>query len=146
VRYYLVEGLQAKNPEIGKTLIFGFFSRLWVLLRLCVTYFPQRKRRQLANLREYQERLRVVVNDLLTKADEVDQQSKYSGVPNKAWVQELRVACTALVKLGDQLPEIDRLLAEENVGDSQQIILESCRKAHEIGQQLRQLRQNEQST
>jgi hypothetical protein len=103
-------------------------------------YFPRRKQRQLATLREYQDRLRVIVNDLLAKADEADQQSKYSGIPNEAWAQDLRVACSALVKLGDQLPEIEQLLEERNVAESRQVILEACRKAHDIGQKLKHLR------
>jgi hypothetical protein len=103
-------------------------------------YFPRRTQRQLSALREYQERLRVIVNDLLARADEADQQSKYSGVPNEAWAQDLRVACSALVKLGDQLPQIEQLLEERNVAESRQVILEACRKAHNIGQQLRRLR------
>lgn len=111
-----------------------------------MTFFPHQKRRQLVSLREYQERLRAVINELLARADEADQQSKYMGVPNQAWSQELRTACTSLVKLGDDLPEIDRLLGEENVDESREIILESCRKAHKIAQQLQELRLDERST
>lgn len=103
-------------------------------------YFKERKQRQLATLHEYNSRLKSVVSELLARADEIDQQSKYTGVPDAGWSQLLREACTDLVKLGDQLPVIDRFLSQEEVGAARKVILECCRKADGVSRQLEKIR------
>ena len=91
-------------------------------------------------MREYNERLKNVVSELLARADESDQQSKYAGVQSEQWSQQLRNACTALVKLGDELPTIDRFLAEENVKAARETILDCCKTAAGIAVRLDSIR------
>jgi AcrR family transcriptional regulator len=113
------------------------------MIRSVFFYFRDRKKRQLEMVHEYQERLRTIIMELLAKADEVDQQSKYLGVPSTEWAEELRRACSDLVKLGDRLPEIERLIEEENIRGAREAVLESCRKAVQISRQLDHVRQDE---
>jgi hypothetical protein len=110
------------------------------MIGIIFSLFGRNRGRQLETLRQYHDRLRSVISDLLALVDEVDQQSKFSGVPNEEWSAALKAACNDLVKLGDDLPEIERLLNENHVNESREVILQSCRKATDIAKQLHRIR------
>jgi hypothetical protein len=102
--------------------------------------FGGNRKEQLEELRRYHERLRSVVSDLLSQADEIDQHSRYAGTADSLWAKQLRDACNELVRLGDELPRIEQLLQEKKVKEGRDVILASCRKAEELAKRLRSIR------
>jgi hypothetical protein len=112
------------------------------MIAIILSLFGRNRVRQLETLHEYHERLRSVISDLLALVDEVDQQSKFSGVPSDEWSTQLKAACNDLVKLGNSLPEIERLLHDNKVNESREVILQSCRKATDIAKQLHRIRRS----
>jgi hypothetical protein len=102
-------------------------------------FFRQNKDEQLSLLRDHYDRLRTIIGELLAMADDRDQQQKYTGAKPAEWSQSMREACSALVKLGDELPKIEKLLEEKKIGPGRNAILNCCRRAHEIWQRLRQI-------
>ncbi|HEY9775646.1 MAG TPA: hypothetical protein V6C81_17920 [Planktothrix sp.] len=123
--------------------MFDRIAALIPIFRSFFFYFRDRRRRRLEQIEEYHERLRSVISELLAKADEVDQQGKYLGVPSAEWTHILRAACSELVKLGDDLPKIEKMLEEQDLNGARDTVLESCRKASKISRQLDSIRLNE---
>jgi len=123
--------------------MFKSIGRLLAMLRSTFFYFRDRRRRQLKMVQEYHERLRTIIMELLSQADELDQQSKYLGIPSESWAQELRSACSELVKLGDDLPHIERMLDENDLKRARDLVFDSCQKATQISRQLESIRRDE---
>jgi hypothetical protein len=96
-------------------------------------WMEQRQQARLTALRAQHERLTRVVNILLEKANEVDQEILYLGttlpIPETA---KLARACSNLVMLSESLPAIDELLVRQEVGKSRDAMLSSCRIAVSI--------------
>ena len=112
-------------------LILAFFFCLtifyWTVVR---RWLQERRKRRLQYLRLQHERLKRVVNGLLDKANEVDQEILYLGeqLDSKSSLM-LAQACSTLAGLSESLPQIDRLLTDEELSKSHQAILQSCRIA-----------------
>jgi hypothetical protein len=102
-----------------------------------------RKRYQLDQLREYHARLKIVLSELLAKANEVDQQAKYLGESAHRHTEELKNACDRLLALTDALPVIEKTLDEKNLTASRQMLHESTNIAHHVSTQLDALLQSE---
>ena len=93
---------------------------------------------QLTQLRDQYHRLRTVVGELLALANDRDERHRYAGGDGAAWNEQMRQTCLALVKLGDELPKIEKLLEQKKVAESRDAILNACRKAIDIWQKFRQ--------
>jgi len=107
-------------------------------------YLEHKKRRELAALLEYHHRLRSVLSDLLDKANELDQASKFmTGQPSIEWSSLLESSCSKLVKLGESLKRIEESLVEGEVGATREYIIDSCSSANEVKRQLETLRSNQ---
>jgi hypothetical protein len=100
-------------------------------------WMERRRQARLASLRAQHQRLTRVVNILLEKANEVDQEILYLGttlpIPDTA---KLAQACSNLVMLSESLPVIDQLLVREELDNSRDAILSSCRIAMSISNDI----------
>ncbi len=107
-------------------------------------YLSKQKAKQLIELRAYEERLKIVVSELLAQVNDIDQSTKYLNVtPDTEWSRRLQSACGQLVNIGNSLPTIESLLKEEKVKDGRDVILDTCRSASEVSEELKQLRGTE---
>lgn len=107
-------------------------------------YLKKKKAKQLIELRAYEERLKIVVSELLAQVNDIDQSTKFMSItPDAEWSRRLQSACGVLVTIGNSLPTIESLLKEENVKDGREVILDTCRSASEVLQELKQLRGTE---
>lgn len=99
---------------------------------------------ELQQLRNYHERLRIVLSELLAKANEVDQQTKFIGVPDRKFSDDLKAACTRLTAIYDALPVIEKLLEARDVRSSRKMLLESTRVATHVSGVLDSMQRDEQ--
>ncbi len=107
-------------------------------------YLKRQKAKQLIELRAYEERLKIVVSELLAQVNDIDQATQYTGsAPDPEWSRRLQSACGQLVTIGNSLPTIESLLNEEKVKDGREVILDTCRSASQVSEELKQLRRAE---
>lgn len=107
------------------------------ILTLVKKWQAEKRLERLAALRNQHERLTRVVNGLLAKANEVDQDILYSGTSlSDRHSGRLAQACSNLVMLSESIPLIDQLLAAEQVKKSEEAILKSCRIALSISNDI----------
>lgn len=115
---------------------FGFIV-LALIWRQLSKYLEQRRLRQLSQMHSYNRRLKLIVSELLAKANDIDQESKYiSQTPDHNWSQRLLASCSDLVVLGNSLHLIEHKLGEGNVKESRESILSSCRIAVRVSTEL----------
>ena len=95
------------------------------------------RQEQLDLLRDQYHRLRTVVGELLALANDRDERHRYAGGQGAVWSEQMRQTCLALVKLGDELPKIDKLLEQKKIAEAREAILNACRRASEIWQKFR---------
>lgn len=113
----------------GLALFFG-----WHVLN---NYLQERRKRHLIELALYHRRLAAVVNGLLSRADEIDQEQRYSAVLQAPELsRRLGKACSDLVVLGDSLPAIDSQIKSGEVRMARQLLLSSCRVAVKLSREL----------
>lgn len=107
-------------------------------------YLKGQKAKQLIELRAYEERLKIVVSELLAQVNDIDQSTQYtSSSPDPEWSRRLQSACGQLVTIGNSLPTIESLLKEEKVKDGREVILDTCRSASQVSEELKQLKKAE---
>ncbi len=127
----------------ASTLVLGGSLFTWLKIS---NYLKAKRTKQLIELRAYEERLKVVVSELLAQVNDIDQSTKYIDIgaaPDPEWSRRLQVACGQLVTIGNALPTIESLLKEEKVKDGREIILDTCRSAAQVSEELKQLRRVE---
>lgn len=110
------------------------------------SYLKGQKAKQLIELRAYEERLKIVVSELLAQVNDIDQSTQYinpGSAPDPEWSRRLQSACGQLVTIGNSLPTIESLLKEEKVKDGREVILDTCRSASQVSEELKQLRRAE---
>jgi hypothetical protein len=99
--------------------VIGFGIYGWKKLE---QYLKMRRREALRRMNDYNLRLSRVVNHLLARANEVDQESKYIETKmTSRWSQAMANTCTELVLLGDAVKMIERQIESAD--------LQSCRKS-----------------
>jgi len=99
------------------------------------------RRRKLQRLKTYQARLKPVVSSLLEQVNELDQDAQYRGIPlSRELSTRITDLCEDLVKLGDALLLIDRILQDEDLRHGQRALLSSCRLAGKVSRQMHQVR------
>jgi hypothetical protein len=121
---------------IVSIVAFGAIFAGWILA-WWKRWQQQQRIAKLAALRAQHERLSRVVNHLLEKANEVDQEILYLGasLPVKE-TGRLAQACTNLVTLSESLPSIEELLEREELKKGRDAILTSCRIAVSISNDI----------
>lgn len=100
-------------------------------------YLEKRRKRDLIELAAYHRRLAAVVSGLLSLADEIDQEQRYSAVlqaPDLS--RRLGKVCSELVVLGDSLPAIDSQIKSGEVRTARRLLLSSCRVAVRLSRKL----------
>jgi hypothetical protein len=101
----------------------------------------QIQQEQLLRLSAYQQRLRFVVSGLLSRANEIDQASKYLPVEISAeWHDRLEATCTRLVTLSDSINVTDSLLKVGDLKSGEDNLVKCCRVAGRLSKELRQLK------
>lgn len=96
-------------------------------------YLQNRKRKRLAALAHYHARLLKVINHLLTRADHVDQLSKfYAGQSDDQWSRDLANACEKLVVLTESTKLIESSLQSKDPGQGEENLLSCIRVAHYV--------------
>jgi len=100
-------------------------------------YLKARRERDLLALRQYHARLSVVVGELLSRANELDQQSKYlPAETEKEWSRVYEKLGSALILMGDTLVLIKDHVEQKNVKGGREITLLLCREATWVSRRL----------
>lgn len=100
-------------------------------------YLKLRRERDLAAIRSYHSRLSLVVSELLARANELDQQSKYLPAETEAeWNRVYEKLGRALVLMGDTLIIIKQRVDEKNVRSGREVTLLLCREATWVSRSL----------
>jgi len=110
------------------------FVLTWRKLAL---FLKARRERNLLALDHYHSRLSLVVSELLSRANEIDQQSKYLPQEMEAeWSASFVKLGNALVVMGDALVIIKERVAEKNVKSARELTLILCREATLVSKRL----------
>lgn len=105
--------------------------------RKIALYLNARRERDLLALRTYHSRLSLVVGELLARANELDQQSKYLPVETeKEWSRMYENLGQALVLMGDTLIIIKEHVEQKNVKGGRDVTLLLCREATWVSRRL----------
>lgn len=100
-------------------------------------YLKARRERDLIAIQSYHGRLSLVVSELLARANELDQQSKYLPAETEAeWNRVYEKLGRALVLMGDTLSIIKERLEEKNVKGGREVTLLLCREATWVSRSL----------
>jgi hypothetical protein len=125
-------------------LLFFLLFALIVLLfvwRQISKFFAQRRSQQVLLMQSYHQRLKPIVSELLAKANDIDQESKYlTGGVEQNWSSQLVLACSELIVLGDSLTCIEHSLDEGNIRQSKENLLSSLKIAVKVSRELDFLR------
>jgi hypothetical protein len=135
---------------IGIIILFGL-GLYWTTgfnllkaLKMLGDELKERREEELLMLRGYHQRLEQVTSELLSKANEIDQQSKYCRDLPHHWSDSLAGSCRALVSLTEQLAAIQKRLRKGQTWTVRERLLQSSSRAMELGDQLRLLHKLEQ--
>jgi hypothetical protein len=125
---------------------------LWVILLafiaglLALSFFgyykvrsliAKKRARELSQLKEYHQRLHIIVSELLSKANELDQESKYLNQPvDTKWSYSLAATCTELVELSNVLITIDTLITSRDIKETRKNIIQCLHISHRLHRQL----------
>lgn len=118
------------------------------LLAILILFLVQRfsaaaRDRRVDLLEEMQEnysRLQTAVSEMLARADEADQETKYlSKIPGDL-SRRLSKACSDLVALGDKVKLIEGRLSRKDAGGAGRDILKSLGKANQLSTEIKQIR------
>ena len=110
------------------------FALSW---RKIAGYLKARRERDLLSIRHYQSRLSLVISELLSRANEIDQQSKYLPAETEAeWSALYEKLGRALVLMGDTLVIIKEHVDQKNVKGGREVTLLLCREATWVSRRL----------
>jgi hypothetical protein len=115
---------------------------VWKFLMRLLDEAKLRKQIELETLQDFHVRLKNVTNDLLARANEMDQESKLLPDQPKEWSRTLGSTCSQLVILADQTKLIERYLNNREPRSVRQLLLGACTLAGKTGQQLIWLQAN----
>ncbi len=131
---------------ISLLLVFIVWTGDINVFKTCVRLIDESKQcreDELALLESFYKRLKNATNELLVKANELDQQSKYYQLPSE-WSSSLAKNCNRLVTLGEQLNVIERYLEKGHVKTARERLVQSLSLALNLGLELRGLNYLEQ--
>jgi hypothetical protein len=101
----------------------------------------ERREDQLRVLEKHHSRLKLIVGDLLAKADEVDSSSKYlQDQLDHETQQRLAETCRDLVLLGDVTKGIEEMLRTKQLSASRRALLHACEMAAHDARKLRAIK------
>ncbi len=110
------------------------FALSWRKISL---FLKARRERDLLALRHYHSRLSLVISELLSRANEIDQQSKYLPAETEAeWSTSYEKLGRALVLMGDTLVIIKEHVDQKNVKGGREVTLLLCREATWVSRRL----------
>ncbi len=110
------------------------FALSW---RKIALYLKARRERDLLTIRHYHSRLSLVISELLSRANEIDQQSKYLPAETEAeWSALYEKLGRALVLMGDTLVIIKEHVEHKNVKGGREVTLLLCREATWVSRRL----------
>ncbi len=110
------------------------FALSW---RKIALYLKARRERDLIAIRHYHSRLSLVISELLSRANEIDQQSKYLPAETEAeWSAIYEKLGRALVLMGDTLVIIKDHVDQKNVKGGREVTLLLCREAMWVSRRL----------
>jgi len=124
------------------TVFFCFCSLAGLIVfaigwRKFLLYLKARRERDLLALRSYHNRLSLVVGELLSRANELDQQSKYlPAETEREWSRLYEKLGQALVLMGDTLAIIKDHVDQKNVKGGREVTLFLCREATWVSRRL----------
>jgi uncharacterized membrane protein YcjF (UPF0283 family) len=126
---------------IGSFAIVAFIGIVLFGWRAITRFLAERKARQIEMLAVHHKRLHSVVDNLLAKADQIDQEQKYLPQPITLEASKrLGKTCNELVTLTDTLKLIGTQLKAKNVRKARQILLSGCRIAAHANRELDRVR------
>ncbi len=100
-------------------------------------YLKARRERDLLAIRHYHNRLSLVISELLSRANEIDQQAKYLPAETEAeWSSIYEKLGRALVLMGDTLVIIKVHVDQKNVKGGREVTLLLCREATWVSRRL----------
>lgn len=110
------------------------FALSW---RKITLFLKARRERDLLAIRSYHSRLSLVVSELLARANEIDQQSKYLPAETEAeWSKIYEKLGRALVLMGDTLVIIKDHVDQKNVKGGREVTLLLCRESIWVSRRL----------
>lgn len=130
-------------------LLFGIIIGFGLCALLVAAFFSvhlkrileERRKDQLHVLEKHHERLKLIVSDLLAKADEVDSSTKYLREKlDYETQQRLAETCRDLVLLGDVTKGIEEMLKTKRLSASRRALLHACELAAHDARKLRAIR------
>lgn len=95
----------------------------------------------LARLRDYTNRVGAVISELLSKANELDQDRSFAQICDRELSQTISQTCEQLITLADSISLIEHLLKEGRLDEGRRNILVTCNAAETINKRLEQLRE-----
>jgi len=110
-----------------------------------VSAFWQKNKTEIVRLRDYNSRLKLVISELLSKANELDQECSYKKGKGSELSESIVRTCQQLITLADSVELINRLMNEGNLKDSRRDLLATCHAAEKISKRLVAMKQQFQS-
>ena len=95
---------------------------------------------EIARLRDYNNRLGVVISELLAKANELDQDRSFAQIVDRELSQIISSTCEQLITLADSISLIDHLLKDGQLETGRHDLLVTCHAADTINKRMEQLR------
>ncbi len=100
---------------------------------------------EIARLRDYNSRLKLVISELLSRANELDQECSYKQGKDNALSESIARTCQQLITLADSVEMINRLMNEGNLKDGRRDLLATCHAAEKISKRLVAMKEQFQS-
>ncbi len=94
----------------------------------------------LEQMHENYSRLQAAVSEMLARADEADQESKYLEKVPTDLSRRLSKACSELVALGDKVRSIESRFSRKDPNGAGRDILRSLGKANQLSTEIKQIR------
>lgn len=130
-------------------MISGFAIGVATTLLACLILFlvhrfsavaREQRAEQLEQMQENYGRLQSAVAEMLARADEADQETKYLRRTPEGLSKRLSNACSDLVVLGDKVKLIESRLSRKDSGGAARDILRTLGKANQLSAELKQIR------
>ena len=95
---------------------------------------------ELRRLRDYNNRLGVVISELLSKTNELDQDRTFAQIADRHLSQTISDTCEQLITLADSISLIEHLLKDGQLDEGRRDLLVTCHAADTINKRIEDLR------